>query len=85
MWVCLCTKLTDKPDDVEGGVGENGCAGLTEVVVGLLFASYGVFGHADACKEKKKQERSNSAIHVNSSNLLQMTSRVQHLSVVRDF
>lgn len=31
--VGLCTKPTDKPDDVEGGVGENRCAGLTEAVV----------------------------------------------------
>lgn len=31
--MCECVGLTDKPDDVEGGVGEDWCIGLIKVVV----------------------------------------------------
>lgn len=49
----MCTEPTDKPDDVEGGVGEYRCIGLIKIVVGLLLASHSLFGDTDACKKRK--------------------------------
>lgn len=39
--------LTDEPDDIESGVGEDRCVGLIQVVVGLFLASDGFPGYTD--------------------------------------
>lgn len=60
--VCVCLGLTDQPDDVEGGVGEDGRVDFVEIVVRLFLASYGLPGHtADEERrnthENKKTQR----------------------------
>lgn len=61
-----CTGLTNQPDDVEGGVGEDGGVGLIEVVIGLLLASDGLSGHTDT--GERVMRRGESVIHVNVTN-----------------
>lgn len=40
--MCVCVGLTDKPDDIERGIGENWCVGFIKVVVRLFLAPYGL-------------------------------------------
>lgn len=40
-------RLTNQPDDIEGGVREDRCVGLIQVVVRLLFAPDGFPGYTD--------------------------------------
>ena len=47
MCMHMCVGLTNKPDDVEGGVGEDWCIGFIKVIVRLFPASYGLSGHTD--------------------------------------
>ena len=53
VWVCVWVELTDKPDDVEGGVCEDRRVGLIKVVVRLFLASYGLSGRTDVCRKWK--------------------------------
>lgn len=54
--VCEHTGLTDQPDDIEGGVGEDRRVGLIQVVVGPLLAPYGLPGHAEEQRRKEGAE-----------------------------
>lgn len=52
----MCATPTDQPNDVEGGVGKDGCiAGLVQVVVGPLLAPDGLSGHAAVNKERSDE------------------------------
>lgn len=44
----LSAWLTDKPDNIKGGVGEDGSIGFIQVVVWLLLASDGLSRHTGA-------------------------------------
>lgn len=46
--------LTDEPDDIEGGVGEDRRVGLVQVVVRLLLASDGFPGYADGRSMRRR-------------------------------
>lgn len=49
----MCVTPTDQPDDVEGGVGENGgVVGLVQVVVRPPLAPDGLSGHARVKNER---------------------------------
>lgn len=49
-----CATPTDQPDDVEGGVGQDGgIVGLVQVVVGPPLAPDGLSGHARVNKETR--------------------------------
>lgn len=56
MCACVFPGLTNKPDDVERGVGENWCVGLIEVVVGLLLGSHGFSGYAGGRVRESRSE-----------------------------
>lgn len=56
MCTCVRAGLTDQPDDIEGGVGEDGRVGLIQVVVGPLLAPYGLPGRAEEQRRKEGAE-----------------------------
>lgn len=55
--VCASAGPTDKPNDVEGGVGEDWSICLIKTVVGLSLASYSLSGSTGACMERRNKRK----------------------------